>query len=106
MHVEDVVNQLAAKYGISKGCTAHIIRSQFMLLREVITNEKYETLMLPKLGKFLVKPKRKEVLDEYRRLKRLREQSKLSSKAEINTTGLDKPDMEEASGGTESTGKG
>lgn len=69
---EDFARKIAKKYNISIFVAKQIIDSPFRFLKEKMKEGKYESLMLPYLGKFGVNPKLKNFLIKYNedRLKR------------------------------------
>jgi nucleoid DNA-binding protein len=65
-----IYKELALKHGLDERVIEHIVRSQFSFLKEVMNQGEYKCLLLPKFGKFYVKPKRVE------HIKRVRESKK------------------------------
>lgn len=62
MDLSPIIAELAKKYKLSNAQIEHIVRTQFSFVQKVITEGEFKTVMLPKLGKFLVKQHRRELL--------------------------------------------
>lgn len=58
MDISEITSELAKKHGISKERAYRIAYAQFSFIRKTIAAKKCETVMIPKLGKFAVKPYR------------------------------------------------
>jgi nucleoid DNA-binding protein len=67
---KDIVNKLAKKHNIPIMKAEVAANSQFSFIRSTIAKGNLESIILLKLGKILVKPKRKELLLKYNELRR------------------------------------
>lgn len=77
-----IVNRLAKKHNIPTMRAENAARMQFSFIRDMISKGEFKSVIILKLGKFIVKPKRKEILIKYSELK------KRQIEAGENPTGL------------------
>lgn len=64
-----IIQKLATEYNLPLKTVSEIINSQFKLVGEVMEKGKFESVMLPKFGKFHVKAGRVEHLNRLKKAK-------------------------------------
>ncbi len=67
---KDIVNKLAKKHNIPVGRAEAAAHAQFSFIRSMIAKGELKSVILLNLGKILVKPKRKILLQKYNALKK------------------------------------
>lgn len=63
MDLSSIINELAIKYKLPKAQIEHIAHAQFSFVQKIITEGEFKTVMLPNLGKFMVKQHRRALIE-------------------------------------------
>lgn len=53
--IKRILDELSIEYKLPSYVIREIIESQFFVVKEVVSNKRFETIRLPKFGKFLIK---------------------------------------------------
>ena len=65
MTIKVLSKELSDELGIDKDLIEKIVRSEFKLLKDTISDGEWESVKLQYLGKFVVKPTRRKYAEEY-----------------------------------------
>lgn len=83
--MEEIINEIARKYNLSKTNARIICESPFRFLSEVIRDGQYRNINFTGFGKFAVHPRKKEYLLTHRvEILERAEERKLQKNKEIN----------------------